>query len=280
MGGIKILLVRVLYFMGNLCSFVVWFLRQLKNENFRKYVDSEQKGTLVILGNGPSLKKNANELKLEKDCLFCSVNHAAKTDIFREIRPSMYVLADPLFFYNCTEKELETINALNNIDWAIDVFVPYTAYKGAKNIFTNKAIRLVPFHTNTVRSFELVKYKLYQMGLSMPPCSNVLIAAIYIGVLAGFSRIIVYGLDFSWIREMVVDEHNVVCRSDEHYYEESSKQRPWLDSNGQPFTVSGILRILANGIDSFREVAMFAQQNKCLIINRNKASFVDSFKKE
>ncbi len=281
MNVIKIIVLFVIDYFKKIIESLIWLIRYVIQGSFHNYIKKEKSGKIIIIGNGPSVRGKMSEIINSKDCAFCCVNHAAKTDFFYMLKPQYYVLADYLFFCNNrNSKEMLTIDNLRKVDWNMTLFVPYRGLKQTKKEFeSSKYVTVVPYNSIPYKGFACVKYFLYNIGFSMPLCNNVMVAALYVGVQLGFEKIDVYGLDFTWIKEMRVNEQNVVCRIDEHFYEGEVKITPWLKSDGTPFTVSSICRTLADGLDSFSDISAYSRRRGCKIYNMNKDSFIDCFEK-
>ena len=57
-------------------------------------------GEIVILGNGPSLNTTvASSSAFLRDKTLLAVNFAGSTDLFKQLCPGLYVIADPYFFF-------------------------------------------------------------------------------------------------------------------------------------------------------------------------------------
>lgn len=282
MKSFKKLIKYFSWFIRCIYESLLWLVRLIEKGSFHNYIKDNKTGRLVVVGNGPSVADSMQDVINCTTCCYCCVNHAAKTPFFYQIKPQYYVLVDMLFFSERkNKKDQDTINMLKSVDWNMKLFVPYRCCDIVRKEFkNNRNISILPFNPIPYKGFRTVKHYLYNRGLSMPLCNNVMIAALFIGVQLGYEKIDVYGLDFSWIKEMRVDENNVVCRVDKHFYEQEVQLTPWVKSDGTPFTVSSICRTLADGLDSFRDVAEYAQRKGCLIINRNKSSFIDCFVKK
>ena len=144
--------------MISLFSLLIWFLRQIKNENFRNYINKSQRCKILnILGNGPSLNKIINNkqfYKNRKNEEFCVVNYCALSPLFKLLKPEHYVLADPLFFDRPSRstKVQPLINELLNIDWNLNLYIPFKYYPLIKKELSSN------FCTYKNHAKELLKY--------------------------------------------------------------------------------------------------------------------------
>lgn len=281
---IKNIIKNVVSFFSKLIYTSLWLLKMLLKEDFKNHITTQNKynDKLAVLGNGPSLKNNINEIRQMQDTDFVVVNHISQDSLFEQIKPQNYVLADPLFFEegHITSKEEKTLEAINNITWKMNLYIPYYARKSYKKYINNPLITVEFFHAIPFKGFKFIKKYIYNKGLSLPTPNNVLIPSLYVGITKGYKEIKLYGADFSWIKELCVTNRNIVCRSDAHFYEDSTSHiKPWTDSNGIPYTMYSILTTLADGFLSFYEIEEIAKGTNCKIYNMNPNSYIDCFEK-
>ena len=85
----------------------------------------------IILGNGPSLLKDMQEINKHKknECDFYAVNFFANTETFFKLKPNYYFLADKLFWSeelnkNFNQLRNDTIEKLNTVNWKISILCP------------------------------------------------------------------------------------------------------------------------------------------------------------
>lgn len=89
---------------------------------------------LIVMGNGPSLRDTVRD---HKDVLqshpTLAVNFAANTPEFAELKPSIYVLADPHFFRRGDDGKSSDSNVerlwhnISSADWTMSLYVPCKA---------------------------------------------------------------------------------------------------------------------------------------------------------
>lgn len=273
-------------------SFVSWFLRQIKNENFKNYISYiEKEKTVKILGNGPSLNKVINDSQFfnTRDKVhFCVVNSCALSPLFEQIKPEHYVLADPEFF-NRPIKNNQTkslIEILLKVDWNIKLYIPFKFYNLIKDeMVSNNCIEVIPFHTNKLNNNtrqKRTKFWLYRKGLSSPRIQNVIIGCIYCMINSGYKEIKLYGIEHSWTNSLAVNDNNQVCLKDSHYYDTAEvKMEPWLKYTGEPYRLHEVLRDLAYMFEGYVELKEYAEYiGDVKIINCTPNSFIDAFDRE
>ena len=77
----------------------------LRNNNYK---DLTTKTRAIILCNGPSLTKDMQKIQNRSNGadLYC-VNSFATTEYFKKLKPSFYVLADPMFWRDDINQSLK-----------------------------------------------------------------------------------------------------------------------------------------------------------------------------
>ena len=84
---------------------------------------------LVILGNGPSLNDTvAGAAKFLDTHDLLAVNFAACTPLFKKLKPSYYVLADPHYFKSLDQPNVAKMwDNIATVEWEMTLFVPAKA---------------------------------------------------------------------------------------------------------------------------------------------------------
>jgi hypothetical protein len=198
------------------------------------YLKAEPKGsnrkTMAILGNGPSLKEDIDTLLLNKSEMdFCVVNYFANTGYFKELKPSHYVLIDPVFWKDKINESIKSdnnklIQNLLEVDWKIELICRDDGYKKIQDLLAPNANIMVRKMQNNWFHFRSNKANIFALrfNLSSPNLVNVLIASIWYALVSGRKNIKIYGADFSSFKELQVDQStNRVFTSSSHFYQES-----------------------------------------------------------
>ncbi len=180
--------------------------------------------SVFIFANGPSLNEEIDDLKRKGLDLSESlvVNFFANTDLFEQIKPKYYCLADPAFFVE-PQKRSERINLLLNtinskVSWPMTVFVWKLGEQNMKKEFSNKSITIEPLSILRYEGFPKLRNILYKKGWAVPLYVNVTIMAIYALLNLGFDTIKLYGVDHSFLRDLCVNDDNQLCINDHHFY--------------------------------------------------------------
>ncbi len=265
-----------------------WGMYRLYHERYRSYIIKKTRPRpILILGNGPSLKFMLDKFNDSENYDYCMVNFSPLSSLFFKLKPRFYVLADGAFFSSLhkdlLDKTRELSNKLLEIDWEITLYVPYIFLKQAKNDYgINEKISIIPFTIASFSdsfSFKKIEYWMFKKGLASPLVGNVAIAAIYCMINSGFKTIWLYGVEHSWMTQLIVDDNNRVCMKDTHYYDSSEvKYIPLLKPNGEQERIWEQLRYQAAAFASYGKLQGYAEYlGGVNIINKTKGSFIDAF---
>lgn len=266
--------------------------------NFKKY-DFKNKEYLLILGNGPSLKKDAKKLlqfKKNKDCL--GVNYFAASNLFTDFKPSKYVIisteywkGDVLSDWHSDRMKLFD-EMIDRCHWDMVLYVPAIAMKDKNwkiKMLKNTKIKiryinLTPLEGNSKLIFPLIKNYL---GLPRP--HNVIIPSIVVGLNCNYSKIYLSGVDHSWLEEVSVDNNNVLI-GQKHFYGSEFKNRSSLLSDkkkpvywggsGKTRRLHEVLLKFYYAFRSYWELKDLAEIYNSKIINLTENSYIDAFERE
>ncbi len=284
-------------FLRNLYETGFYFLAMAVKENFRNYIRragtvGTPAPTMAILGNGPALAEELPHLLEEMrggDRDFLAVNFFAEDERFTELRPAYYVLSDPMFFRDTTERQrIEALyRAMNErVAWPMNLYVQYYNperfdYRAA--VGDNPNIRIVPFHTLMYRGFRRLEFRLYRHGLGSANFGTVVQVGEYIALLLGYKRIELYGVDHTLLEGLCVDDANRLCRADRHYYDggEPADPRPMYQKvPRRPYTMSVYLAEVAELFRGHEVLRDYARSLGARIVNRTRGSMIDAYERE
>lgn len=187
------------------------------------YENTLEKNPVYILGNGPSLKDDLNGIvnKLKSlNAKAFAVNNFAISDSFLEVRPEFYCIADRVYFWENYDEQASSIyNIFNNkVTWDMKLYVPIGKDGFVKERISNKKIDVIPVSITLFKGFESLKYDFYKRGIAVPSFVNITIMALYLALNMGCKKIFLYGVDHTFLREIAVDDDNVLCSFDKHFY--------------------------------------------------------------
>lgn len=284
----KYFLKSVFIFFKTIFHIIYWLIHQRRFENFRNYysIVSIKNKNIAILGNGPSLKNDLDKLNNFSNYTFSVVNDFAISEQFSKLKPLFYTLTDPAYFQEkiLVKSNENALDSIELVNWDMYLFIPYSSLKLFKknrsNIFFNKYITIVPYHTSEFTVNLWIQNILYKKGLSMPRPQNVIIACIFNAINLDFEKIFLLGVDHTWSNYLIVDGHNRVCFKNEHFYNSDKvSYKPFLNIWGTQYRMHEILFDYALMFKGYSEVASYAEKRKVRIINFTTNSNIDSFER-
>lgn len=234
---------------------------------------------LIILGNGPSLRRNIEEdltLLQQSDCL--AVNFAANTPEFADIKPKYYVLADPHFFEKAdTDANVgRLIENLNAVRFPLTLFIPSTAHKH-RSLFNNENIKVCTFPFIAIEGYEGFENLMYRHRKGMPRPRNVLIPSIMIGIWLGYREIYLLGTDHSWLQTLSVNDQNEVVSIQPHYYKEDNREEHRVRETYITLRLHQVLESMMIAFRSYHSIRRYADRCGVSIFNACPSSMIDAF---
>ncbi len=275
------------YFLANVISSVASIAKilLLSDLEVRKQTTKGVK-KCVILGNGPSLAHSLIEYAsiLNKYQLI-AVNSFALTDEYTVLKPSYYVLHDPAFW--TTEHDLpeRVFNAIKlKTEWPIIIYIPSKAKKSkAIHKLTADNIQIVFYNYTVYKGFKNLGHYFFKRNLAMPQSQNVMVACLFLAINAGFRDIYILGADHTWHENLVVDDNNILCLKDVHFYDKGAeiKLKPFRKGLNveETFRVSEIFEVWSKVFRGYETIAVYAKLKGANIYNSSKISFIDSFER-
>lgn len=239
---------------------------------------------LVILANGPSLASTvADHADFLEGKTLLAVNFCATSPMFEQLKPRLYLIADPLFWI-VAEKRESLFGALaEKTRWPMTLFIPVRAKadrKWAPMLASNPNITVAYYNTTPVEGFKALTYPIYSGGLGMPRPHNVLIPAITMGLRLPFRRIYLAGADHSWLPEINVTDDNRVLMHQKHFYDKgSSKADTVKQEDLNTAHLHTILYHMYVAFKSYFTLRDFARSRGKEVINITPGSFIDAFER-
>lgn len=277
----------VFYFLRNVMLTIFSFIKVIFSikyiPTFNK-IDNEN--NIFILGNGPSLKIN-----LERDINFLMqrtvlcVNGFSLSPEFKMIKPKYYLLADDAFWKNNYSEDVNNFvsNVLESIvsttSWPMKMFIPFKAKKNKQfinKLKKNKFINISYYNSNTIKGFVKINHLLFKYNLGMPSTQNVLIPSLMIAINLKYSKIYLLGADHSWHENYIVNENNIVCIKDAHFYDPNPVYKPLLNE-GKPIRLHELFESLAKAFQTYHIIKHYADFQKVEVYNTSEKSYIDAF---
>lgn len=239
------------------------------------------KGRIIILGNGPSLRRAIDECgaTLERETTM-AVNFAANTPDFFRLRPAYYVLADGHFFNGmATDPNVACLwEALRSVDWQMTLFVPASQKERLASLGSLPLNITVKYYNLTpVEGKDSLIFPLIDKGAGMPRPRNVMIPAVMLAIREGFRRIVLAGADHSWSKTLWVDDRNRVISVQPHFYADNDKERLRVENEYAGYHLHDIFNSLAIAFGSYHVIARYACSRGIQIVNATPGSFIDAF---
>ncbi len=263
---------------------ILLFSSRRTAKKVRKLNDKKNAGKKAfVLGNGPSLNKVLATSTLYEELKNSSIivtNRFAICDGFFSLRPNYYILLDPAFFNEETilgDPSIQNMyEALNRIDWPMSLFISYHANDIvlAKYLHNNN-IKIIRYNDTTIVGSDGFQNYMYRHCLGIPSSRNIVIPAIMMMINLGFGSIYLYGVEFSWTKNIDVDpNNNKAFLNNSHFY--NSKDVLHYDKGWFKWYLEAIVEMLTG----LEKVETFAKSRDVKIINRTKGSFIDVFEYE
>lgn len=265
-----------------LCILIYW---QITNP-----IKKDKKGKVVVLANGPSLKEIIPLLTTSKefteDVDFIVLNFFAFNEIFFEIKPQFYCLADPIFFKKNNQKDkVKLLFSIFNerVNWSLDIYIPAIYYKSFVHFsrIDNKNINIYPVNNIEYSGYEKFRNYFYKKGLSIPRIQNITILSTYVGIQKGYDIIALYGVDHDVYKSTYIDSQNQLCLIDIHFYDKEKiiTPKPIRHPNGKVWKISEYMEAMYLTFKSHDLIASYSKYVNVRIINYTKNSMIDSYER-
>ncbi len=239
--------------------------------------------SLIIMGNGPSLRetiaKHSDTLKKSKTL---AVNFAANAETFFQLKPAIYVLADPHFFKMESDGKSADPNVMRlwdniaSVDWNMTLYLPCKA-KIPESVIANRHITVKRYNLTPGEGLAAPVHWLYRNGLAMPRPRNVLIASIMIALREGYRDIDIVGADHTWSRDLWVDDKNRVISVQKHFYKDNDKEFERVAQEYAGYHLHDIMNSLTIAFRSYHQIKAYADKIGATITNCTPGSFIDAF---
>ena len=248
------------------------------------FQSTNTKQSIRILATGPSLKNELEELRisgiLSSEPLFV-MNFFALTDLFIDLKPTRYCLADPCYFKDkvMVDKIKELYRVLNySVDWSMSLYVPNVSFREARMKITNSNIKIISISTLHYEGFEIFRNFLYKKGVATPSFVNVLMMVEYICLNEGFSELFLYGADHTFLNGLVVGDDNVLYVEDKHFYG-SERIVADIHPDGTPLRIAEFIYDKYLTFIEHDILRNYADYLGAEIINCTRCSCIDSYKR-
>jgi hypothetical protein len=262
--------------------YLIFYVPIVKKFRYNLKKIFEKKKKVLVLGNGPSLKKDLNKINANNQ-LFV-LNNFPSQKIFFKLKPRFICWIDTMYLAN--KKELsdqiklsisKTFYNLNRANWKIFFFVTKKIKKEIKLKLTNKNITFVTI-PNINFDFESSIYLHILSFFKIPPPNiNVAITAIYISILSGVHKVDLIGADMNLVHSIQVNQkHNQSFSFYAHFYRNKKVKFSDKLKKRKPKSIYVNLIKQASGFKWFAYMAMIASNLHILLKNKSSYSLIDS----
>lgn len=242
------------------------------------YITQNKGKSIHILCTGPSLKQDLPKLMNCKQFMaedkIC-VNYFFKDVVIKELKPTIYCLADPCLFKAAHIGIFNEINTL--VDWDMKLVIPLYGkeiIKTVKSMLTNKHITLVTISALLYNGFEKSRYKSWKAGHSVPSFVNISIMASYVALNLGYSDIYLYGVEHTFFDNMGVDDENRLYLTDNHFY---GSEKRYVIRDGQHWHIKDWLYDKYLTFLEHERIHRYADYLGAIIINCTENSLIDTY---
>lgn len=274
-------------------SLVLLLISVSRNSSFssmvlRNKIHLDLSGECCVLGNGPSLKEDLENVIKEKADFFC-VNHFADSDFYEIIKPKFYTFLDPYFWMpdaqeSYIERRKATFSKISNsTKWPLVVFLP----KHADLCFFKKNIINPNVHFfiyNSVSRIDIedeLYVKILRTRLISPYTINVLPQAIFLSVLIGYKKVSFYGADTSWHQNLLIDNETNEVKMERNHFYGSELVRVYKDCQGQEASnITHEIMKVYQTLKVYGQIKLFSDAMGAEVINKSSFSWVDCFPRQ
>lgn len=271
----------------NFSSFIIKIV--ISANKLAKPLERGNYGTLAILANGPSLKREISRISTDKEFEevdFFVINFFAFEPLFTQIKPRHYCFADPMFFGSShNEESVRKLFAIleTAVNWDMTLYISaysyheFLSFSGLKN--SKITIRAV--NTIVYSGFESLRHFFYRKSLAAPKIQNVSVFAIFVGLNLGYNKLRLYGVDHTFFDSIKVNDQNQLCNKTAHFYDngEALLQPILRIDTGLPWKVSEYLKAMYYTFKGHDELASYSVYLGVEVTNFTQESLIDAYKR-
>ncbi len=271
---------RIINYLRNYRGIASFYLNHAFQERKLSIID-EKSDSLVIIGNGPSVSSCKEEILSYENADYMVVNFfLTRNELFQDFKPKYACMVDPDIFKTSAPvgEEVKALKdyLLTKVDWDMTLITPW----GLDHDINNPKIKELKINNNiSCKEPTRRLYPAMKNNLLCPGMWNIANAALYAGIVMGYRKIFIYGIDMTFFRDFYVDENNHIILSDRHFYGENKID---YTERVPEIREKGILRIFETNSAAFKEfrwLRKLADIDGCTIINRTPGSYVDAFER-
>lgn len=251
---------------------------------------SKKEQDVYVLGNGPSLKRDIHTLLQLGHTRFVCVNNFCESSFYSLLKPSFYVLTDPAYWDDApslsfAEEIQRTLIALKATDWPLTLFLPDRAKQSAlvRGLLSHEFVSLRFLNLRPSVGVPHFAHRFFlEKNLLMPFAANVVVAATYVAMNLGYSRVVLYGVDHTWFNQLYVDQYNIPRFSSSHFSRAEDAGSKGIavykdPKETQPFSMAELFEGYGCLFRAYEELAVYAGYFGVHVVNACPESAIDAF---
>ena len=118
----------------------------------------------------------------------------------------------------------------------------------------------------------------------MPQFFNVLGPSVFLAINMGFKKVKITGADHSWFENIEINEDNLLCRRDLHFYDKGELEQPLIPIQDpvskKTQRMGNFFKALYKVFDTYYLLNEYANVNGCSVYNISSFSYIDAFKRK
>lgn len=248
---------------------------------------------VVVVANGPSLTKTVELYKdslKKQDCVM--VNFSALTPLYKELKPTLYVMADRGFVHHKEKSVNEAVQNLvdaivRDTVWPMTIVLPrqlkdWTAIERFKS---NSYIQVFIDNSDWANMPEPQLLDALDKNQVCPPTYTVTSYALYLSIYFGYKEIYLVGADTSIVKDLYVDqETNELFTIDTHFYQNQDVCPEPLEpkKHGRRYhrTMESIMYEVYMDFWEYNMLRRYADWKGVKIYNASEYSLLDCFERK
>jgi len=245
---------------------------------------------VIIMGNGPSLNDSIIKYKdeiLKNDRI--AVNFFASSVFFEQLKPNIYVFADPAFFDipKDLKESIELLlgNLLQKTVWDMRVVVPSSARDSyfISKLKSNNSIT-VDYYMDYNQNIGLMsKFEAWDKNLIAPPAQTVLNVALFLSLYWNYKESYLIGADSSFFEDLRVDQKtNELFSNDTHFYN-NQQVNSGIDSKRSRlmsgWTLHDLIYAYGRMFEYYSDLKDYADYKGLKVYNASEYSWINVFER-
>lgn len=274
-----------------LISTIKYLFSSKDTKNIKLKINLNPSKKLLILGNGPSLKKDIERIiKIESDSDIFAVNYFASSEYFQLLKPKCYFMFDPMFYSDEVNNDIKSnteklYDDINKINWNMVIICKKDGYPKLKRIFKQNKYITILSTVNRSKEFNIESIHLLALerNITTPNFGRgVLILALWYAILMKKKDIEIYGADFSQFKDFEVDQStNKIIIDNTHFYKvmKGQEKNRTKYKNKKDRKIHERLYQLSLMFKNMYLVSKVAKKRDLKIINCSSTSYLDCFER-